>query len=172
MTKALSVDLRRRVIAAIEQGGSCRQATARFRVSVSSAIRWHAVWRAIGDAIPKRQGGDRRSGPIEAHAALILDALKRTSDITLADLRVELAGHGIAVSVAGLWRFFKRRQITLKKDRACGRAGSSRRPESTRSMGSRGSSISTRTRWCLSTRAAPAPRWLACMDRHRANYHM
>ena len=115
MTRALSVDLRKRVIAAIEQGGSCRQAAARFGVSVSSAIRWHAVWRVMGDASPKRQGGDRRSGRIEAHAALILDALERKSDITLADLRAELAGHGIGVSVAGLWRFFKRRGITLKK---------------------------------------------------------
>jgi len=115
MTRALSVDLRRRVIAAIENGASCRQAAARFGVSASSAIRWHAVWRMVGDATPKRQGGDRRSGRIEAHAALILDALERKSDITLADLRAELAGHGIAASVAGLWRFFKRRRITLKK---------------------------------------------------------
>lgn len=115
MTRALSVDLRRRVIAVIEQGGSCRQAAVRFGVSVSSAIRWYAVWRLVGDATPKRQGGDRRSGRIEAHAALILDALERKSDITLADLRAELAEHGVGVSVAGLWRFFKRRRITLKK---------------------------------------------------------
>lgn len=115
MTKALSVDLRRRVIAAIEEGASCRQAAARFGVSASSAIRWHARTRVVGDATPKRQGGDRRSGRIEAHAAVILGALERKSDITLADLRAELAGHGIGVSVAGLWRFFKRRRITLKK---------------------------------------------------------
>ena len=57
---------------------------------------------------PKRQGGDRRSGRIEAHAALILRALERRPDVTLADLRAELAGRGIGVSVAGLWRFFKR----------------------------------------------------------------
>jgi transposase len=69
----------------------------------------------VGDANPKRQGGDRRSARIEAHAAVILYALERKSDITLADLRAELAGRGIGVSVAGLWRFFKRRRITLKK---------------------------------------------------------
>jgi transposase len=111
MAKALSIDLRKRVIAAIEEGASCRQAAARFGVSASSAIRWHALSRRLGDAAPKRQGGDRRSGRIEAYAALILDALARTVDITLADLRVELAAHGISVSVAGLWRFFKRRRI-------------------------------------------------------------
>jgi transposase len=115
MTRALSVDLRRRVIAAVEGGMSCRQAAARFEVSASSAIRWHAHSRQVGDALPKPQGGDRRSARIEAHAAVILSFLKRRPDITLADLRDELAGHGIAVSVAGLWRFFQRRQITLKK---------------------------------------------------------
>lgn len=114
MTRALSVDLRRRVIAAIEGGASCRQAAARFGVSAWSAIRWHARSRLVGDASPKRQGGDRRSARIEAHAVVILGALESKPDITLVDLRDQLAGCGIGVSVAGLWRFFKRRRITFK----------------------------------------------------------
>ncbi len=115
MAKALSVDLRKRVNAAVEEGASCRQAATRFGVSASSAIRWHALSKAVGDVRPKQQGGDRRSGRIEAHAAVILGTLEGTPDITLADLRAELADHGIGVSIAGLWRFFKRRRITLKK---------------------------------------------------------
>ena len=39
MPKALSFDLRSRVLAAIDAGLSCRQAAARFGVSASSAIR-------------------------------------------------------------------------------------------------------------------------------------
>jgi transposase len=115
MARALSVDLRRRVIRAIEEGSSCRQAAERFGVSASSAIRWHALVRLAGDPAPRRQGGDRRSGRIEAHAPLILGAIARKSDITLVDLRTELADHGVTASVAGLWRFFARRKITLKK---------------------------------------------------------
>lgn len=42
MSKALSVDLRDRVIAAVEDGMSCRQAATRFGVSASSAIRWRS----------------------------------------------------------------------------------------------------------------------------------
>lgn len=122
MTKALSVDLRRRVIAAIKEGASCRQAAARFGVSASSAIRWHALSRTTGDPTPRRQGGDRRSARIEAHAPVILAAIARQPDITLADLRAELAGSGIAVSIAGLWRFFARRRITLKKSPAMRRS--------------------------------------------------
>ena len=115
MARALSVDLRQRVLAAIEGGASRRRAAQRFGVSASSAIRWHSLSRAAGHAKPKPQGGDRRSGRIEAHAEAILDALARKPDITLADLRAELADSGIAVSVAGLWRFFARRNITVKK---------------------------------------------------------
>ena len=122
MAKALSIDLRKRVIAAIEGGASCRQAAVRFGVSASSAIRWYALSRISGNAAPRRQGGDRRSGRIEAHAPLILGTVTRRPDITLADLRAELAGHGIGVSVASLWRFFARRRITLKKSPAMRRS--------------------------------------------------
>jgi len=87
MTKALSVDLRERVVAVIDGGLSRRQAAARFGVSVSSAIRWHALAQQTGDTSPKRQGGDRRSGRIEAHADVILGAVDKRSDITLAELR-------------------------------------------------------------------------------------
>lgn len=117
MSKALSVDLRDRVVAAIEGGMSCRQAAARFGVSASSAIRWRALVRTRGDVRPGPLGGDRRSGRIEAHAELILDLLEQKPDITLAELRASLASAGIGVGIATLWRFFARRRITLKKSR-------------------------------------------------------
>ena len=59
MSKALSLDLRTRVLAAIGGGLSCRQAAQRFGVSASSAIRWRALERTQGDARPKALGGDR-----------------------------------------------------------------------------------------------------------------
>ena len=43
MSKALSLDLRTRVLAAIAGGLSCRQAAQRFGVSASSAICWRAL---------------------------------------------------------------------------------------------------------------------------------
>ena len=85
MTKSLSVDLRERVVAVIDGGLSRRQAAARFGVSVSSAIRWHALARRTGTAMPRQQGGDRRSGRIEAHADVILAAVAKQPDITLAE---------------------------------------------------------------------------------------
>ena len=62
MSKALSVDLRDRVIAAIEDGMSCRQAAARFRVSAASAIRWRSRVRRQGHVRPGCcQTNDKRS---------------------------------------------------------------------------------------------------------------
>jgi transposase len=75
--------------------------------------------RREGDIRPKRQGGDRHSQRIEAHAELILSALAAKSDITLSELREQLRARAVAVAVAigRLWRFFKRRKITRKKSR-------------------------------------------------------
>jgi transposase len=115
MAKSLSVDLRKRVIVAIEAGASCRQAATRFGVSASSAIRWHRLSKGKGDVTPQLQGDDRRSKRIEGYADAIMAELAKAPDITLADLRGTLAGQGVAVSIAGLWRFFGRRRITLKK---------------------------------------------------------
>lgn len=117
MSKALSLDLRDRVIAAVDGGMSCRQAAARFGVSASSAIRWQSRVRTQGDARPGPLGGDRRSGRIESHADLILGLVDRQTDITLAELRAALAEQGVAVGMATLWRFFRRHRITLKKSR-------------------------------------------------------
>jgi transposase len=115
MPKPLSYDLRSRVLAAVDEGLSCRQAAERFEVSPSSAIRWNALRRSRGDARPKPQGGDRLSHRTEAHAPLIYAALAEVSDITLPELKLRLAAQGASVSVAALWRFFRRHKITRKK---------------------------------------------------------
>jgi len=115
MARTLSVDLRERVVAAVDGGLSRRKAAERFGVSISSAIRWTSLRRRTGDVRPKRQGGDKRSARIEAHAPLILDLVEAEGDITLAELRARLAEQGVPVAVSTLWRFFRRHRITLKK---------------------------------------------------------
>lgn len=117
MAKSLSVDLRERVLAAVDAGMSCRQAAVRFGVSASSAIRWNDRRRKHGDFTPKPQGGDRRSGRIEAHAGLILSFIEETPDITLVEIKARLVEKGVSAGIGTLWRFFERRRITLKKSR-------------------------------------------------------
>jgi transposase len=127
VSKALSVDLRERVVAAIEAGSSCRAAASRFGVGISSAIRWASLKRAVGSVAPRPLGGDRRSGRIEAHAPLIVRMLGRTPDITLSELRADLSEVGVPVGIATLWWFFARRRITLKEKSA--HAAEQQRPD-------------------------------------------
>ncbi len=115
MPKPLSYDLRFRVLSAVDERLSCRQAAVRFGVSAASAIRWNALRRSRGDARPRPQGGDRLSHRTEAHALLIHAALVEVSDITLPELKAILAAQGALVSVAAHWRFFRRHKITRKK---------------------------------------------------------
>jgi transposase len=117
MSTPLSLDLRVRVLAAVASGLNHRQAGERFGVSAASVSRWRALQRERGDARPKPMGGDQRSQHIEAHGGLILSLYKATPDITLQELRAALAEHGVSVGYGGLWRFFDRRGITVKKRR-------------------------------------------------------
>jgi transposase len=126
MTKPLSLDLRTRVVAAVDSGLSRRQAAERFGVSAASAVRWSALKAQVGSPAPKPQGGDRRSGKIEAHAELILKLLDEKKDITLADMQAKLLEHGVKAGIGTLWRFFDRHDITLKKSRRTPRSNSGR----------------------------------------------
>ena len=70
---ALSDDLRERVVGAVVEGGMSRNAAAkRFGVSIASAVRWVARFKAKGEISPAPTGGDRRSGRIEAHCDYLL----------------------------------------------------------------------------------------------------
>ena len=115
MPSPLSVDLRKRVVAAISGGASCHQAAARFRVSVASASRWSTRHQQEGHVTPRPSGGDRNSHRIEAHADLILTTYEQRPEIFLHELREELALQGVETSTSSLSRFFARHGITRKK---------------------------------------------------------
>ena len=115
MGQPLSMDLRGRVLAAIDAGLSCRSAAARFGVAPSTAIRWQAQRRETGSFAPKPQGGDMRSRRVEERRADILAMWEARKDISLEELRAGLVEVGLQVSVAGLHRFFARHGMTRKK---------------------------------------------------------
>ena len=118
MTRPLSSDLRHRVISAVDEGMSRRAAAERFGVAASTAVRWVDLWRQTGSALPRPQGGDKRSHRIEAHADEILVLVDETPDMTLAEIAAHLEQvHGLRVAQSTVWRFFERRGITLKKNR-------------------------------------------------------
>lgn len=115
MAQPLSMDLRVRLLAAVDGGLSCRAAATRFGVAPSTAIRWQAQRRETGYFAPKPQGGDMRSRRVEERAGDILAIWKKRKDISLEELRLALIEVGLSVSVAGLHRFFMRRGMTRKK---------------------------------------------------------
>lgn len=117
MANALSLDLRRRVVAAVEAGASRRQAAARFGVGVSSAIRWVAQSRATGDLEPKRRGG-RRPSRVDGHGDLIMAWIDAEPDLTLEEISARLdEATGYRPPPSVVHAFFKRRGVTRKKRR-------------------------------------------------------
>lgn len=126
MTRALSDDLRKRVVAAVDGGMSRRAAARRFGVAASTAIHWVERWRRTGSARPLPQGGDFRSHRIEAHADEILSLIGERPDMTLAEIAAHLRDrHGLKVANSTVWRLLDRRGLTFKKNRARQRAAAS-----------------------------------------------
>ena len=81
-------------------------------------------WKTTGNCEAHPQGGDRRSGRIEAHSAQLLALVKSEPDITLEEIASHLLeAHGDRFVPSVLWRFFDRRALTFKKNRARQRAG-------------------------------------------------
>lgn len=115
MAKALSQDLRDRVVAAIDGGLSRRGAAAWFGVSVSSAIRWHQLAREHGRGVAKKPDGDERSSKTSVRAEQIMVMVGEQSDLTLAELQSDLADRGISVGIAILRQFFNCRGIMRKQ---------------------------------------------------------
>src|SRR5450759_3178065 len=85
MTKALSNDLRERVIREVDGGASARASADMFSVSPSSAVKWVRRWRDTGSFAPSLTRGHRRS-PLVDHAEWLLGLIAARADITLSEI--------------------------------------------------------------------------------------
>ena len=130
MTKPLSDDIRIRIISAVDAGMSCRAAADRFSVVPSTAINVVRRHRETGEISSKPQGGDRRSGRVEAQAqaAAIPGLIENQRDITLAEIvEAIFETTGERFGTTTIWRLLKRHGQTFKKNRARERTGTPRR---------------------------------------------
>ena len=117
MTRSLSGDLRGRVIAAIEDGISTREAARRFRIGVATAGAWYRRYRETGETEARKQGQPSGS-KLDAHEAFILGLIEAVPDITLAEIGERLAAeHGVQAAPSTVWLFLDRCGITFKKRR-------------------------------------------------------
>ena len=120
MPKPCSSDLRERVIDAVEEGASRREAAERFEVGASSAVRWFQAWQKEGRRTPRPCGGSR--SPLEDHADQILALVAEQPDWTLDEFVAALRKRRLAGSRSALWRFLERSGISVKKKPAGSRA--------------------------------------------------
>jgi transposase len=121
MSAPRSVDLRSRVVAEVEAGSSRRAAARRFKVGVSSAIRWAVLKAETGSLEPQR--GRKPRSPLEDHRDWLLALTAEEPDLTL-EQTVERIGRelGLKTSISAVDRFYDRHGVTFKKKRARGRA--------------------------------------------------
>ena len=115
MGKPYSLDLRERVMAAIEGGMSTRAAAARFSIGIATAGAWARLKRATGGVRPARQGKPKGS-VLDPHKDFILGVLKETPDTTLDEMVERLAEERAVIVVrTAVWKFLDRHEQTYKK---------------------------------------------------------
>ena len=79
-----------------------------------------------------RQPRGGSTSPLEKHANFLLTLIERQSDLTLDEVVCVLRKQGIRSSRTSVWRFFKRHNITFKKNPARGGAATRRRSRARR----------------------------------------
>lgn len=126
MGRPYSLDLRERVIVAVEAGASARAAARQFAVSASSAIKWVERYRKSGSVAASRMGGHRRA-PLNEQKVFLLGLVEDRPDLTLEEIRARLKERKVIVCVTAIWRFFDRNGVSFKKNRARQRTGQARR---------------------------------------------
>ncbi len=114
MARALSNDLRSRVLAASSDGMSARAAAARFGIGVSTAIAWIASARE-GQTAPAKQGNPGGSR-LDAHEAFIVGMIEAEKDITLNEMVLRLFEEkAVSIGRSALDVWLRKRGWTFKK---------------------------------------------------------
>jgi transposase len=157
MPKPCSLDLRERVLDAVETGASRREAAERFEVSPSSAIKWMQRWHETGSVAAKPTGGS--FSPLEKHAGWLLALISDQPDLTLDEVVVSMRKRRIAGSCSAVWRFYARHGISFKKKACAPRSKNDPTWPERAGAGCASKACLTRPDWCSSTRPQPQPIW-------------
>jgi len=112
--EAYSVDLRRRVLGACDQGEAIADAAEQFGVHRATIHRWLCRRRDTGLIEPCNQHVGRRRKLAEAHQRRLAALVRQRPDATLAQLHAAL---NRPVGVVTVWRALRRLKLTYKKRR-------------------------------------------------------
>jgi putative transposase len=134
MGKPYPLELRKRVVAAVESGGLSRnQAAKRFGIGISTAINWVKRLRETGSVAPGKMGGHRPKAISGEHRLWLLQRTK-DGDFTLRGLVAELGERGLKVDYRSVWEFVHAEKLSFKKKRGGWRTQSSRRGTAPRAV--------------------------------------
>lgn len=121
MSRALSTDLRERIVADVNGGNTRRGAAARFGVAPSTAVRLKARYEATGSVAAARIGRPPGSGKLGAHRAFIIGQVDARPDITMPELAAALLSErGVAADPSNLSKFLCKAGYSYKKNAAGG----------------------------------------------------
>ena len=128
MGRPYSIDLRERVVAAVEKGGMSRNwAAAHFAIGIRTAINWVRRFRETGSVAPGKMGGHKPKAITGRHRIWLLERSKE-GDFALRGLVAELAERDLKVDYRTVWNFVHAEKLSFKKNRGRQRTGSPRRP--------------------------------------------
>jgi transposase len=114
MGAPLSLDLRKRIVRAVEGGLSRRAAAARFAVSESCAVKLLQHWTRTGSVAPATPWR-RKPYALAKHENLVRDLVAARPDMTLDELRAQLVAAGVVVGRTSVHRYLEALGLTLKK---------------------------------------------------------
>jgi putative transposase len=114
--KAYSIDLRQRIVLAVERGeDSQAEVAAQYDVSLSSVERFVRQWRTTESVAPSHgPRGPKRK--LASYGDWLRAEVQRQPDATLAELCERLAkAHGVQAHPSLLWRELQILELPLKK---------------------------------------------------------
>lgn len=115
--KPYSIDLREKIVSAMEKGdSSVRKVAARFAVSKNCVERWMLQKRTEGHVVPRKQGGS--VSPVMAHQDQLKAIFEQQPDATLAEYcELLFDATGLWVSQSTMCRTFQRLHLPRQKKR-------------------------------------------------------
>ena len=160
MSRAISMDLRERAMARLDEGQTVRKVAEALSVAPSSVVKWSQRRRATGSCAPGKPGGRRPRKIVGDHEAWLLKRLGTA--FTLRGLVDELAARGLEVDCRTVWNAVHRAGYSFKKKPCTPPSNCERTSPAAGSAGSATRNELTRAAWSSLTRPGQRPTWRRC----------
>ena len=117
MGKAISLDMRVRMVRGMASGKSRRSVAAQFEVAPSTAVRLQKRLEQTGSIEPASRGRTKNSGKLGSHRAFLIAIVEEQPDITMPALAARLEDErGVKADPSNLSKLLCREGYTYKKN--------------------------------------------------------